>query len=173
MEFARPVGAQINILPREPELEQQEEEIINDGAEAKQLPGPDAASVVALQAVDEGKVAHPAAVVAAGVEAVKLLLAHSPSDAVIDALGALRDIVPRVHLLDLVMEAVGADLAGAHGRDGLARRQDQVVLLRLGKRRHVRGEHLWDAADLGADDVEPAAGGLDDDGAKGLGERRV
>lgn len=37
----------------------------------------------------------------------------------------------------------------------------------------MRGQDLGDAADLGADDVEAAAGGLDDDGAKGLGQRRV
>ena len=37
----------------------------------------------------------------------------------------------------------------------------------------MRRQHLRDTTDLGADHVQSAAGGLDNDGAKGLGERRV
>lgn len=71
------------------------------------------------------------------------------------------------------MEALRADLTGTDGGDGLARRDDDVVLLGLGERRHVLREDLGDAADLGAHDVETARGGLDDDGAKGFREGRV
>lgn len=172
-DLPRPVRADVYAVPRLPPLEEQEEEVVDDGAEAEQLAGPYAAAVVALQAVDEGEIPLAAAVVAARVEAVELVLADGAGDAVVDALGAERDVGPRVHLADLVVELLGADAAGAHGGDGLARRGDEVLLLGLGEGGHVGGQHLGDAADLGADDVEAAAGGLDDDGAEGLGQRRV
>lgn len=71
------------------------------------------------------------------------------------------------------MELFCADAARAHGRDGLAGGGDEVLLLGLGEGGHVRREDLGDAADLRADDVQAAAGGLNDDGAEGLGEGGV
>lgn len=171
--FLRPVSTDIDILPREPPLEEQEEQVIHDDAQAEELPGPDAAAVVALQPVNQRKVADATPVVAGGVEAVKLLLANGAADAVVDALRAHGDVGPRVHLFDLVVEFVGADLAGAHGGDGFARGGDDVVFFGLCEGGHVRGEDLGDAADLGAHDVEAARGRFDNDGAKGLCQGRV
>lgn len=171
--LARPVGANVNVLPGKVPLEEEEKEVVDDDAEAKQLAGPYSAAVVALEAVDEGKVADAAAVVAARVEAVKGLLGDGSGDAVVDALGAEGHVCPRVHLLDLVVEAFGAHLAGADGGDGLAGGENEVVLLGLGEGGHVGGEDLGDTADLGTDHVQAATGRLDDYGPESLGEGGV
>lgn len=105
--------------------------------------------------------------------AVEILLAQRARDAVVDALGARRHVRPRVHHADLVVEALGVDFARAQGGDGFARLGDEIVLLGFREARHVLGQDLGDATDARADDVEAAAGGFDDDGAKGFGERRV
>lgn len=161
-----PIGADVDALSRLPPFEEEEEQEVNNNAQTEQFPSPYAAAVVALQPINQCEVADPASRVAARVEAVELLLANLARDAVVHALGAHGHVGPRVHLLDLVVELLGPDAAAAHRCDGLARRGYEVVLLRLGERGHVGGEDLGDAADLGADHVEAAAGGLDDHGAE-------
>ncbi|CAH0001750.1 unnamed protein product [Clonostachys byssicola] len=168
-----PIAADVDALSRLPPFEEEEEQEVNNNAQTEQFPSPYAAAIVALQPINQCEVANPAPRVAARVEAVELLLADLARDAVVDALGAHGHVGPRVHLLDLVVELLGPDAAAAHRRDGLARRGHEVVLLRLRERGHVGGEDLGDAADLGADHVEAAAGGLDDHGAECLRERGV
>lgn len=95
------------------------------------------------------------------------------ADAVVDTLGPLRDVGPRVHLLDLVVKELGADLALAQPGDGAAGRGDEIVLLRLRELGHVARKHFGDAADAGADDVEAARGRFHDHSAERFRQRRV
>lgn len=71
------------------------------------------------------------------------------------------------------MEALGADAVRAKGGDGFGGGGDEIVFFGLGESRHVLRQHFGNTADAGADDVEAAAGGFDDDGAEGFGEARV
>lgn len=178
-DLLRPIPRQIDIRPGRPHFQEHKQQIVDHDTHTEQLPGPDAAAIVPLQAVDQRETLHarsaarggPAA--AEGVVAVELLGAERAGDTVVDALGALRDVGPGVHAPDLVVEALGADAVGAESGDGLGGGGDEVVLLGLGEGRHVLWQHLGDAADARADDVEAAAGGFDDDGAEGLGQARV
>lgn len=162
--FPWPFGCDVDIAPRRHPLEEEEEEIVDDDAETEQFACPYAAPVVPLESVDEGKVAlntAPCGAHACGI--VELCLTDVPRDAVVHPLGALGDVGPRVHLLDLVVEPLGADLVRSDVGDGLDRGGDDVVFFRLGELGHVSRQDLWDTADLGAHDVEPTARGLDDD----------
>lgn len=168
--LAWPVGADVDVFPGEPPLEEEEEEVVNNDDETEELAGPDATPVVALEAVDEGEVADAAAIVAGRVEAVEVLLRKGTRDAVVDALGAQSDVLPGVHLLDLVVEPFSTDLASSHRGDGFAGREDDIILFGLGEGGHMGGEHLGDATNLCADDVEATTGGFDDNGAEGFGQ---
>lgn len=171
--LAWPVGADVDVFPGEPPLEEEEEEVVDNDDETEEFAGPDATSVVALKAVDEGEVADAAAIVAGRVKAVKVLLGKGTRDAVVDALSAQGDVLPGIHLLDLVVEPFRADFASSHSSDGFAGREDDIVLLGLGEGGHVGGEHLGDAANLCADDVEATTGGFDDNGAEGFSQGGV
>ena len=83
------------------------------------------------------------------------------------------NVLPAVHLLDFVMEPLRPDLVVPDRVDCLARRNHQVVLLRFGKYRHVGGQNLRNASDLGAHHVQSAACRLHNDSAKGLGQAWV
>lgn len=53
--FLGPVSADVNVPPREPQFEEDKEQVVNDNAYDEQLPGPDTAAIVPLQAINQSK----------------------------------------------------------------------------------------------------------------------
>jgi len=125
--LARPISCNVDIGSRKDYFQQNEDEIVDDGAEAEKLPSPDTTAIVPFQTVDQGialnaSFSSSSTPACSRVMAIEFLLVDCSRDAIIDPFCSLRHIEPRIHHLDLVVKSFRLHSARAHSFDRLPSR---------------------------------------------------
>lgn len=120
---------------------------VDDTTNHKQLPRPHPTPIIPLQPIDQ----RPPL---------------SRNHPIIYPLRPHRHVHPTIHLLYLPVKILRIHLSSPHHRNRPGGGGHDVVFFGFRVLHHALGEDFWDTADLGADDVETAGGGFDEDSAE-------